>query len=125
MKYKIWQEESRSGSKYINWELTDEQLIDEFETEIGYSSQYSIRYSDHKRPLVINGYASYEHNYLYDTRNIEDFELAKKYLTSILDNYTERKISIDELSDLLFNVTCFSMKEYLEKKESNLSRKKA
>ena len=113
-KYKTWTEESASGSTYFNWGFTDEVLKDEFETEIGYVSEYMIRLSDHKRPSVVDGYATYEQKYLYDARDEETYNLAIKYLISALDRYCEGKINIEELDKLLFNVNYNVLVEYAE-----------
>jgi|GEM_PF-5146995 len=104
-KYKTWTEESASGSIYFNWDFIDKALKDEFETEVGYVSQYLIRLSDHERPLVIDGYATYEHNYFYDARDKETYNLAIKYLIGALDKYCDGKINIEELDELLLNVS--------------------
>lgn len=113
-KYKTWTEESYTDSIYFNWEFVDEELKDEFETEIGYSSEYSIRLADHKRPPIIDGYCVYEHKYFYDTRVQEFYDLAVKYLTSVLDDYCDKKINISQLDDLLFDISHQDMVKYFE-----------
>lgn len=113
-KYKTWTEESASGSTYFNWYFTDEALKDEFETEIGYVSEYMIRLSDHKRPSVVDGYATYEQKYLYDARDKDTYDLAVKYLISALDKYCNEEIDVNELDKLLFNVNYNVLVEYAE-----------
>lgn len=113
-KYKTWTEESASGSTYFNWDFTDEALKDEFETEIGYVSEYMIRLSDHKRPSVVDGYAAYEQKYLYDARDKDTYDLAVKYLISALDKYCNEEIDVNELDKLLFNVNYNVLVEYAE-----------
>lgn len=113
-KYKTWTEESYTDSIYFNWEFVDEELKDEFETEIGYSSQYSVRLADHKRPPIIDGCCVYEQKYFYDTRVQEFYDLAVKYLTSVLDDYCDKKINISQLDDLLFDISHQDMVKYFE-----------
>lgn len=115
-KYKTWIEESVSGSIYFNWDFTDEKLKDEFETEIGYPYEYSVRLSQHNRPPVVDGYAIYEHKYLYDSRDKELYDLAVKYLTSNLDAYCNGEIDIEELDTRLFNVDYYKLVKYFDKK---------
>lgn len=116
-KYKTWTEKSASGSIYFNWDFTDEALKDEFETEIGYVSEYMIRLSDHKRPSVVDGYATYEQKYLYDARDKETYNLAIKYLMGALDKYCNGKINTEELGELLFNVNYNNLMELRLKEE--------
>lgn len=114
-KYKTWIEKSsRTESIYFNWDFTDEELKDEFETEIGYTYDYSIRLSQHKRPSVVDGYATYEHKYFYNTKDEEIYNLAVKYLTSNLDAYCNGEIDIEELDTRLFNISYNDLVEYEE-----------
>ncbi|EDP10945.1 hypothetical protein [Amedibacillus dolichus] len=116
-KYKTWTEESASRSIYFNWDFIDKALKDEFETEVGYVSQYLIRLSDHERPPVIDGYATYEHKFFYDARDEETYILAVKYLTAALDKYCDGKINAEELGELLFNVNYNDLMELQLKEE--------
>lgn len=103
MKYETYFDESYSGSKYFNWRFCDEELQDEFETEIGYTSDYSIRLSDHKRPAVIDEFIVNEHRYFYDAPDEEAFKVAILYLKEVLNRYCNGEIVIQKLEDLLFN----------------------
>ena len=115
-KYKTWTEESTSGSIYFNWDFTDKALKDEFETYVGYVSDYTIRLSDHKRPPVVDGYAVYENKYFYDTIDEETYNLAVKYLIYVLDKYCNGEIDIEELDTHLFNVDYYKLVQYFDKK---------
>ena len=73
-----------------------------------------IRLSDHKRPSVVDGYATYEQKYLYDARDKDTYDLAVKYLISALDKYCNEEIDVNELDKLLFNVNYNVLVEYAE-----------
>lgn len=113
-KVRFWEEQSACGSQYLNWELLDDELKDEFECEVGYESSYTVRYSDHNRPDVVSGLTTYEHSYFFDTRDKEDFENAKKYLKIVVNKFCNRVITVEELDSLLFNKDWKNIKDYLE-----------
>ena len=55
-KFRTYVEKSeRSESIYYNFEILDEELLDEFEMEVGNTSDFSVRLSNHKRPAVMKG----------------------------------------------------------------------
>lgn len=117
MKYETYFDESYSGSKYFNWRFCDEELQDEFETEIGYASEYSIRLSDHKRPSVSDGFIVNEHHYFYDAPDEEAFKVAIRYLKEVLNRYCNGEIVIQKLEDLLFNKDYDDMISWLKNEQ--------
>lgn len=116
-KVRFWTEKSHSGSKYYNWMFTDPYLQNEFETEIGYTSSYSVRLSNHKRPPVVDDFYAYDHSYFIDTNNKEVYNNAKNYLHLVLNKYANNDIDINMLDDLLFNQDWKSIRDYLNQED--------
>lgn len=96
-KFKLVRSKSNiSESVYYNIEIYDEALEEEFDSTI-LSSYRTIRKSNHKRPAVVNGFCSYEHDYLVNTSSNEVFMTVKKEVEKLMKAWTTRKITIEEL----------------------------